>query len=69
MRRILAVNRLEAGATDAPPPRLLVTAEPERFTDAAALLFGEAPPPPEVLDLWGTGLLGAGARVRGMMAS
>jgi glutamate racemase len=70
VRRILAVNRLEAGDTAGPPPRLLVTEHPERFIDAAALLFGEAPPAPEVLDLWTAGAIDAtGARLRGMMAS
>lgn len=60
VRRILAVNRLEAGGgLLAPPPRLLVTGHPERFIDAAALLFGESPPVPEVTDLWGTGAAGA----------
>ena len=58
VRRILAVNRLESAVATAPPPRLLVTGHPERFIDAAALLFGEAPPAPEVLDLWSTTRLG-----------
>ncbi len=70
VRRILAVNRLGAGDDAATPPRLLVTGHPERFIDAAALLFGEAPPAPEVLDLWGTGVTGAVAtRFRGILAS
>jgi glutamate racemase len=59
VRRILGVNRLEAdGTLPAPPPRLLVTGHPERFIDAAALLFGESPPVLEVTDLWR--LVGAG---------
>jgi hypothetical protein len=70
VRRILAVNRLEAGDSTGPPPRLLVTNHPERFIDAAALLFGEAPPAPEVIDLWTAGVLGAtAARLPGRMAS
>ena len=71
VRRILAVNRLEAdGAAPAEPPRLLVTGHPERFIDAATRLFGEAPPVPEVIDLWGAR---AGSRLaagwRGVMVS
>jgi len=70
VRRILAVNRLETAAAAADPPRLLVTSQPERFTDAAALLFGEAPPSPEVVDLWGIEARGvADGGLRGMMAS
>jgi glutamate racemase len=70
VRRILAVNRLEAGADGAPTPRLLVTAHPDRFIAAATLLFGEAPPAPEVLELWGVeARAAASARLRGMMAS
>jgi glutamate racemase len=53
VRRILRANRLESGEIgDAPFPELLVTAEPERFATAAALLFGEHLPAPSILDLW-----------------
>jgi glutamate racemase len=70
VRRILAVNRLETAAAAAEPPRLLVTSHPERFTDAATLLFGESPPSPEVIDLWGIEARGvADGGLRGMMAS
>ena len=33
-------------------PELLVTAQPRRFSDTAALLFGEALPQPTVVALW-----------------
>jgi glutamate racemase len=65
VRRILAVNRLEAEAVCPAPPRLLVTGHPERFIDAATLLFGEAPPVPEVIDLWGIAALSAVAAACG----
>jgi glutamate racemase len=52
VKRIVKVNRLESGLDDGGPPRLLTTAEPERFARVAALLFGEALPPPEVVPLW-----------------
>jgi glutamate racemase len=52
VRRILGVNRLESGLDGAEPPRLLVTGAASRFTEAAALLFGERLPEPEVTPLW-----------------
>ena len=60
--RILAANRLEGGGADAGPPRLLVTAEPERFAASAELLFGGSLPEPTVVPLWDAAALsGAGA--------
>jgi glutamate racemase len=53
VERVLRVNRLTADTDDGGAPRLLVTAAPERFSRAAALLFGEALPTPEVVHLWG----------------
>jgi glutamate racemase len=50
--RILAVNRLGAAGADAAAPELLVTAAPQRFSETAELLFGEALPPPTVVALW-----------------
>jgi glutamate racemase len=50
--RILAVNRLGAGDGPSMLPELLVTAQPRRFSDTAALLFGEALPRPTVVALW-----------------
>jgi len=50
--RILAVNRLDAGARAATAPRLLVTAAPRRFRATAELLFGETLDDPTVIDLW-----------------
>jgi glutamate racemase len=50
--RILAVNRLGAGDGPSTLPELLVTAQPRRFSDTAALLFGEALPEPTVVALW-----------------
>ena len=52
VKRIVAVNRLDSRAGDAAPPRLLTTAEPERFARAASLLFGEDVRAPEVVRLW-----------------
>jgi glutamate racemase len=52
VRRILKVNRLESGLADAGPPRLLTTADPQRFASAAALLFGDELGAPEVVPLW-----------------
>jgi glutamate racemase len=52
VKRIVKVNRLESGVVDAGQPRLLTTAAPERFARAAALLFGEELPAPEVVPLW-----------------
>jgi glutamate racemase len=52
VRRILDVNRLESNAGTGGPPRILVTAAPERFAATAALLFGETLPEPELLPLW-----------------
>jgi glutamate racemase len=50
--RILAVNRLRAAGDAAPPPRLLVTAAPRRFSERAELLFGERLAEPTVVELW-----------------
>lgn len=50
--RILAVNRLGGAGAETVAPRLLVTADPERFTAMAERLFGDALPEPEVLPLW-----------------
>jgi glutamate racemase len=50
--RILAVNRLGAEGDAQQLPDLLVTAAPQRFSDTAELLFGEALPPPTVVALW-----------------
>jgi glutamate racemase len=52
VKRILKVNRLESGLASADPPRLLTTAEPERFARVASLFYGEPVAPPEVVDLW-----------------
>ncbi len=52
VERILSVNRLAATGAEAPPPQLLVTAAPRRFSDAAELLFGDPLPEPTVIDLW-----------------
>jgi glutamate racemase len=57
--RILAVNRLGAEGDAHPLPELLVTAAPQRFSDTAALLFGEALPPPTVVALWDSAVSGA----------
>jgi glutamate racemase len=56
--RILAANRLEAGGDPAPPPTLMVTASPQRFTATAELLFGDALPEPTVVPLWDTAVTG-----------
>lgn len=54
VRRILRVNRLESGMVGAADgPELLVSAQPQRFSATAALLFGERLPEPAVIDLWG----------------
>jgi glutamate racemase len=50
--RILAVNRLGALGDATPPPRLLVTAAPRRFSETAELLFGDRLAEPTVVDLW-----------------
>ena len=50
--RLLRVNRIEAGPHHAETPLLLVTDQPERFTAAASLLFGESLPPPTMFELW-----------------
>jgi glutamate racemase len=50
--RILAVNRLAATAAAAPAPELFVTAAPDRFSEAAELLFGDRLPAPTVVHLW-----------------
>ena len=52
VKRIVKVNRLESGVAEAGPPRLLTTADPERFARAASLLFGEDVGSSEVVDLW-----------------
>ncbi len=52
VKRIVKVNRLESGVAGAGQPRLLTTAAPERFARAAALLFGDELPAPEVVPLW-----------------
>jgi len=52
VKRIVKVNRLESGLADGGPPRLLTTADPERFARVAALFFGEELPMPEVVPLW-----------------
>ena len=48
---ILRTNRLEADGA-APPPRLLVTAAPDRFRAVAQRLFADDSPEPEVVPLW-----------------
>lgn len=53
VERILAVNRLGGAAAAAPGPRLLVTADPARFGEEAARLFGESLPEAELVPLWG----------------
>jgi glutamate racemase len=50
--RVLERNRLQAGEGAAPQHRVLVTADPGRFTQVAGILFGEALPPIETIDLW-----------------
>jgi glutamate racemase len=58
--RILSVNRLGAGDQAAEVPELFVTAAPQRFSDTAALLFGEALPEPTLVSLWdGAAVAGA----------
>lgn len=52
VRRVLGVNRLEAADAGAPPPQLLVTAEPDRFVTAAELLYGTGLPVPVVAPIW-----------------
>lgn len=52
VKRIIRVNRLESGNDAAPPPRLMTTAEPERFARVASLFWGETVAPPELVDLW-----------------
>jgi glutamate racemase len=55
--RILRTNRLEAADTiDAGAPRVVVTGDAERFAISARLLFGEALPAAEILDLWAAAL-------------
>jgi glutamate racemase len=56
VKRIVKVNRLESGLDSAEPPRLLTTAEPERFARVASLFYGEPVAPPEVVDLWDDGV-------------
>lgn len=55
--RILAVNRLGAGAAAPPPPELFVTAAPRRFAATAELLFRGALPEPTLLPLWDEAIL------------
>jgi glutamate racemase len=62
VKRILRVNRLESGLDSAEPPRLLTTAEPERFARVASLFYGEPVAPPEVVDLWDDGARALPAR-------
>lgn len=53
VERILRVNRLGADPSSCPgPPRLLVTAHPQRFATTATRLFGESLPQPQLVDLW-----------------
>jgi len=62
VERILSVNRLAATGEDAPPPQLLVTAAPRRFTDTAELLFGDPLPEPTVIELWDAATVSGAAR-------
>jgi glutamate racemase len=50
VRRILGVNRLEGGDRGSVLD-VLVTAEPQRFAETAARLFGEPLPPPTLIDI------------------
>jgi len=58
VERIIAVNRLESGVGEAGAPRLCVTADPQRFSATASLLFGEQLADPEVVPLWDEPALG-----------
>jgi glutamate racemase len=53
VKRILRTNRLESGGDPAAPPRIVVTADPQRFAVSARLLFGDTLPAAEILELWG----------------
>jgi len=52
VRRILSVNRLESAGPGA-APEILVTAEPRRFAETAARLFGYPLPPPRAVSVAG----------------
>ena len=53
VERILRTNRLEcATGVSAGMPRIVVTADPQRFAQTAHLLFGDQLPAAEILDLW-----------------
>ena len=45
VKRVLARNGLEAADADAARHQIYVTGSPERFTDVARILFGQALPP------------------------
>jgi glutamate racemase len=49
--RVIAVNHLEAGGEESvsPPPELMVTADPGRFSATATRLFDEALPDPRLV--------------------
>jgi glutamate racemase len=49
VRRIIAVNRLEAGSAGVATVDVMVTADPARFTMSAARLFAEPLPEPRVV--------------------
>ncbi len=53
VERILKVNRLESAATAAPPPQLMVTAQPQHFAAVARRLFGDALEDPVLTSPWG----------------
>jgi len=53
VKRILRTNRLESGGDPAAPPRIVVTADPQRFAVSARMLFGDTLPAAEILELWG----------------
>ena len=53
VKRILRTNRLESATGKAAAmPRIVVTADPQRFAQTARLLFGDDLPAAEILDLW-----------------
>ena len=53
VKRILRTNRLESVTGGAGVmPRIVVTADPQRFAQTARLLFGDDLPTAEILDLW-----------------
>ncbi|MDQ6847666.1 MAG: glutamate racemase [Candidatus Dormibacteraeota bacterium] len=62
VERILVANRLAASGGVAPAPQLLVTAEAQRFSDTAELLFGDPLPQPTVVGLWASADLSRAAR-------